>query len=278
MKKALALSIVIALEVTWLASCTLPHAQTIPPSVSVPSTCSSIQSGLSFLHERFSPNLGLLNESPQVAPHRYWLTNDNALAAFSFAQLNEPEMSATLTDSLKRYGHTTNGLIEIIWGVPVTFPPYVERNIQTGEIGQAEVWYESHEPSPNAARFDDWIEYSNLAFLGALNEHNQRRNNQARKIFANALTKFDGVGFRDKAFTDGRYETYKLALALYVGSKIAAPLDESDVKISIVLKKMQAANGGFYTHYRDFQTPDGDTNTETTAFALLALGSYSCSN
>lgn len=278
MKKSFALPIFIALTLTWLAACSLPRAEAIPPSPTVPPLCSTIQRGFIYLHDRFDSNLGLLNESPQVAPHMYWLTNDNALAAFTFAQFNQLEMSATLTNSLKRYGHTTNGLIEITWGAPVTFPPYVERNIQVMGIGQDEIWQELHEPSPNAARFDDWMDYANFAFLGALNEHNQGHSSQAREIFANAIKKFDSVGFRDKAFKDNRYETYKLALALFVGSKIGALIDKHGTEIYTILKKMQAPDGGFYTHYQDWQTPEGDTNTETTSFALLALGVYGCSD
>ncbi|MBI5033539.1 MAG: hypothetical protein HZB51_23705 [Chloroflexi bacterium] len=278
MEKSCALLILIALLLTWLVACSAPRAQTISPAGPVSPLCSSIQRGLGYLHDRFNPNLGLLNESPQVAPHTYWLTNDNALAAFAFAQLNQPEMTATLTGSLQRYGHSTNGLIETVWGKTVAWPPYVEQYIPIEDDGQDKVWQESHEPSPNVRRFDDWEDYSNLAFLGALNKHNQGDDNEARAIFAKAIKKFDGIGFPDKAFTDNRYETYKLALALYVGSKISASLDNSAPAMLATLKKMQASNGGFYTHYRDLQTPDGDTNTETTSYALLALARYGCSD
>jgi hypothetical protein len=73
----------------------------------------------------------------------------------------------------------------------------------------------------------------------------------------------------------GRYETYKLALALYVGTTIHAPMPNGDGMLKM-MATMQAANGGYITHYRDLSTPDGDANTETTSLALLAQRVYGC--
>jgi hypothetical protein len=82
--------------------------------------CVSIQRGLNFLESRYNPAIGLLNESPVVAPHKYWLTTDNALAAYAFERLGKPGMSETLRESMRRYGRDSNGLIEVLWGVPVS--------------------------------------------------------------------------------------------------------------------------------------------------------------
>jgi len=121
---------------------------------------------------------------------------------------------------------------------------------------------------------EDWREYANLGFLGALNEYNQGRTAEGASIFADTLAMFDGTGFKDKAF-DGRYETYKLALALYVGVTIGAPI-QNGKQIAANLQAMQREDGGFTTHYRGIKTPEGDANTETTAWALLALQAYGC--
>ncbi len=240
-----------------------------------PTPCPAIQPGLAFLAARFNPSLGLLNEAPQAAPNTYWLTNDNALAAFALAQLGQKERAVTIQSTLQRYGHTSNNLIDVIWGATVAFPPHVARPEMVDKVGEAEIWQEVHD---SGGTFNDWAEYANLGFLGALNEFNQGHKDAARSIFSATLAQFDGTGFRDKAFDPGAgsYETYKLALALYSGVNIGAQIPNGS-QLRQALLAMQSASGGFNTHYHDRNTPEGDSNTETTALALLALNAYGCS-
>jgi prenyltransferase beta subunit len=80
---------------------------------------------------------------------------------------------------------------------------------------------------------------------------------------------FNGTGFKDKAFSE-TYETYNLALAIYAARKVNLELENRDEILKILLK-LQDENGGFHTHYDENLNPSGDTNTETTSFALLAL-------
>ncbi len=240
-----------------------------------PAPCPAIQPSLAFLEARFNPGLGLLNEAPQAAPNTYWLTNDNALAAYALTKLGQKERALAIQSTLQQYAHASNALIEVVWGAAVPFPPHVARPEMVDKIGEAEVWQEFHD---SGGTFDDWAEYANLGFLGALNEFNQGHKDEARAIFSATLAQFDGSGFRDKAFdpSNSRYETYKLALALYTGVSIGAPNPRGS-QLRQALLDMQAASGGFYTHYRDWKTPEGDANTETTALALLALNAYGCS-
>ena len=236
-----------------------------------PAPCPAIQRGLAFLSARYNPALGLLNEAPQAAPNTYWLTNDNALAAYALSQLGQPELAANVQNTLQRYKYTSNGLIEVVWGASVSYPPYVARPQVIDTVGDSEIKQEFHD---SGGRFEDWAEYANLGFLGALNESNQKHTDSARTIFASTLAQFDSTGFRDKAFS-GLYETYKLALGLYTAVKIGVPLPNGSQLLAALLA-MQAANGGFSTHYVDLNTPQGDQNTETTALALLALQAYGC--
>lgn len=252
-------------SITPLPTSALTSAQ--PPS---PALCASEQRGLAFLIARYNPALGLLNESPIAAPNNYWLTNDNALAAYAFARLGQLEMSATLQSSLQRYGHDSNGLIEVVWGLPVSFPPYAARQEMLSKVGIDDIWQEFHDGDPLL----DWAEYSDLGFLGALNEYQHGQFAEALSIFSNTLAQFDGTGFHDKAF-NGLYATYKLALALYAGATIHAPIPNGDQLLKI-LGSMQTADGGYKTDYHDLDTPEGDANTETTALALLAQAAYGC--
>ncbi len=249
----------------------VPQGQ--PPQAALPDLegCPSLQRGIVFLNARYNPDTGLLNESPQAAPQKYWLTNDNALAAYTLSRLGEAEKSSTLQSALRRYGYDSNGLVEVIWGRPVSFPPYVARQDMLSTVGNAEIWQEFHSDGP---RFADWADYADLGFLGALNEYRLGHIPESLSIFSRTLAQFDGKGFQDKAF-NGQYETYKLALALYVGATIQAPNPRGEQILKILIS-MQRADGGFITHYRGRSTPVGDANTETTSYALLAQIAYRC--
>jgi hypothetical protein len=265
MKKRITLALLFGF-IFWINAGCAPSFSSSSPKP----PCSSIQRGLDFLAARFNPSLGLLNESPVVFPNRYWLTNDNALAAFSLSQLGRSELAATLKSSLQRYGYSTNGLIEVVWGTQVSFPPHTAEQAMIANQNGEEIWQEFR----TGGKFEDWREYADLSFLGALNEFRTGQISESHITFSETLTKFKDQGFQDPAFK-GLYETYKLALALYVGDTIQAPIPNKKTLQQILLA-MQAENGGFYTHYRDVQHPEGDTNTETTAYALLAQSVCGC--
>ena len=243
----------------------LAVATSLAPSIS--SQDLAVQRALEFLRGQYVPKVGLLRESPEVAPHRFWLATDNMLAAHAFAVSGEEDWAAILLSSFSSYGVTmSNGLIEVLWGIPVSWPPSTERPTLMARIGEDGVW---HEFRDGESQFADWEEYANLALLGALNEHLLGQEDVALEIFEEASKQFDGLGFADKAYRDahGYYETYKLALALYVGNEIGASVP---VGVKEVLLRRQANSGGFYTLY-DAEGSVGDPNTETTSLAVLAL-------
>ncbi len=69
-----------------------------------------------FLAAQYNANVGLLQESPDIGQHRYYLTNDNALAAYVVAQVGDAGFAQTLRRSLDRYGYDSNGFMEVAWG------------------------------------------------------------------------------------------------------------------------------------------------------------------
>ncbi len=213
----------------------------------------------------------MLNEAPTAAPHIYWLTNDNALAAYTLDRLGQTEMSILLQTSIEQFGSNTNGLIEVVWGVPVSFPPLAYQLSLITTVSPDKIQEEvpvGEQPMP------DWAEYANLAFLGVLNHALQGRSGEANSLYANTLSLFDGTGFQDKVF-QGTYETYKLAMALYTGEIIGARNKDREQMLAVLLS-MQNDEGGFFTHYLGMDTPQGDANTETTSWALLALNEIGC--
>lgn len=226
----------------------------------------TIQLGLDYLFAQINPEIGLLREAPIVAPNKYWLTNDNSLAAYTFDQFGQTNTNKMLIQSIMKYGSYKNNFIEAVMGEKIDMPPYVAEDVLVKKIGDLEIWTELH---ASGAKYEDWQEYANLSFLMALNYDHLDRRNTARKTVLNCMQMFDGVGFKDKAFS-GTYETYKLALALYSAYKVNLELENGDEILEILIK-MQNENGGFHTHYDENLNPSGDTNTETTSFALLAL-------
>jgi hypothetical protein len=120
--------------------------------------------------------------------------------------------------------------------------------------------------------FSDWRDYADLALYGALEAYNRGDEVQAHERYRHAMTLFADIGFDDKAYHTSqpkRYTTYKLALALYVGAVLGQP--RNDKLLAALLTKQDDTTGGFFTLYNSQGIHQGDSNTETTAYALLAL-------
>ncbi len=234
-----------------------------PPSTSMHAV---IRDGLNYLNDQINPELGLLRESPVVAPNKYWLTNDNALAGYTFSQFGYKDTRRMILRNLDDYGDFENNFIEVVMGHVVDMPPSVAQAVLITKIGDAEIWTEKHESD---SRYEDWQEYANLGFMMALNSNNLINEALAQQQVLTTMQMFDGKGFKDKAF-NGSYETYKLALAIFTARKANMILQEEE-KILEILLKMQDESGGFHTHYDENLKPLGDTNTETTSFAMLAI-------
>lgn len=223
------------------------------------------QAAVAYLLAQYNDRLGLLRESPVTAPERHWLATDNQLAAWALAAAGQAQMARRLQGRIDRLGEgagARHGLIEALTGAAIVWPPHVEtqREIAPG------IWQESRSTGPVYA---DWQTYADLALYAALESFNRGEAEQAQAVYSQALAQFDGTGFADKAFAvDGFYATYKLALALLVGARLQQPPDP--LLLQALLTK-QTPTGGFTALYTGAGQPVGDSNTETTAYALLAL-------
>jgi hypothetical protein len=158
----------------------------------------------------------------------------------------------------------------------VDWPPYTETKVLKAKIGYEEIWLET---KLSGNRFGDWEEYADLALFGALEACRRRDPVETHRRYGLAMKMFDGIGFADAAFrSDGRYAAFKLALAIYVAKAIGEEPDP-DIQHSLLNKQAppgasepgMSYAGGFYTLYTSAGLPVGDPNTETTAYAILAL-------
>lgn len=255
-----------ALKPVQMVPVTPTIAPTVVPTVR-PALDPSIKRASDYLKHELNRELGLLRESPKIAHHKHWLMTDNWLAANGLGIVGEAEFASRLCTQIKKYNPPRHGLIEALAGEDIKWPPKapVQPTVMPG------IWRE--ERSGNVMK--DWKEYSDLALYGALDEYNEGNLIESRKLYTEAIGSFHGVGFADKVFDiEHTYTTYKLALAVYVASLIGEPVDE---KILEALLNKQQPSGGFITLYdKDGKllNPESvDTNTETTAYALLALSS-----
>ncbi len=220
----------------------------------------AIKKSIAYLHHEYNPTLGLIRESPKTAPNKHWLMTDNWLAATALSRVNDDEFATKIHNQLQQYGSLEHGLIEALLGADITWPLRTPSQVEI-EPG---IWLEIR----NQQVMEDWHSYTDLALYRALDLYNEGRIAESRQQYETIIRQFRGVGFADQAI-DGRYTTYKLALAIYVAGTIDAPIDPKIV--TELLSKQDRDTGGFSTLYDEAGRQIGDSNTETTAYALLAL-------
>lgn len=268
----------------------LPPAPSPPTATPVPGLQPVIESGVGFLEGQYNPDYGLLQESPNVGKHRYYLTNDNALAAYVFETVEKDQLAGDLRQAIARYGVASNNFIEVAWGEKISWPPrhHSDTPVHTFGSGNCDVPGKAEmEPIVDCViqeihvdklgHFYDWSSFSNLACMGAINEYNMGNVETARRLLEIKMADFDGFGFADKVYWESEkmgyyprtYETLGLAWCLYASALLDVPTNEG--VLSALLDQQDSVSGGFYTHYQEGKPRQADPNVETTSVALLAL-------
>ena len=221
-----------------------------------------------FLRGQYNADLGLLQESPNIRPHNYFLANDALLAAHALELWGEVGLAESLRDTLGEYGITGNAFIEVAWGEAIPWPPkhFGDPGSLVETIGDAQIMTIRHD---GPGYFYDWSAYSNLACMAVVNEVNQGYLESARRLYDIQMSTFDGHGFPDLAYNarDGAYETLGVAWCVYAGALLGKP----DKRLVDALLAQQGPLGGFHTHYRADTPRLADPNVETTSVALLGL-------
>jgi hypothetical protein len=202
---------------------------------------------------------GLLRAAPDSAPARHWLLVDNELALWALEEANADEVATPLRAALAAYAPPTHGLLEALRHEVVAWPPRSATEVEL----QPGIWLETR---TGEEVVEDWAQQSDLAFYAALNAWNGGDQAEARRLYTQALSAFDGTGFVDGDF-DGRYSTTKLALATFTGARLGLPVEKALVD---ALLHQQAENGGFAAYYTA-EGGAGDTDSATSAYAALAL-------
>ena len=190
---------------------------------------------------------------------QHWLTPDNQLALWAFDAARAGEAATKLHAALAAFAPVPHGLIEAMHGEVVPWPPHTARQTEV----QPGVWAESYD---GEEAIPEWEGDCTLDFIAALNAWNEQQAAEAQRLYALAMTKFDGSGCA-RAQAPGSYATRDLALAILTGARIGRPADRALVDALLAL---QAPSGGFYAEYTA-GGPSGATTTAATAYAALAL-------
>lgn len=229
-------------------------------------SANAIERGRQFLVRLHDPEVGLLPEfkGSQV----YWLYHDNYLAA-KLLESTRPDLSRGIEATLRRYGVTNSGKIEIVFGEsrqPLPFRHYLLTNVAT--LGGRTVRTEL----VTTNLMTGWEKYADLLLLAAIAQSGNQPE-AARKNFDLATALWDGRGFNDEAARHAKlYATFKNALWLIAAGKLQQhPPILAQVRQR--LEALQGAEGGWITDYDATLKPVGLANVETTCLALLALQS-----
>ena len=238
----------------------------------------------SFLEAQYVPEAGLLRAAVTAYPDNItiWVASDNLLASRALLVLGSP-LAGGVLEALRSHGGGFDGVHEVLIGhrIPGVF-------YEAGEAVLGEVYSHSLGAVLVVKRelhccrvMEDWSRYADLVVYRALDWLLAGDIAEAERLYELLMGMWDGRGFRDAAF-DGVYESYKLALAVYLyralaaaGSPLAGEYRGVVEECCRLLGLLQRSDGGITTHYRvddnDAIVAMGDANVETTSITVLAL-------
>ena len=241
----------------------------------------------------YNSTVHLCREAPRVAPNTYWIASDNLLA-FKALEPYDPQLSLNISSTLVRLANlyhlpTSGDGLPVSLRYDVIIRDNAALEIPPRTVNHLTLYHDSYilkyDIANGTGKFSDWKEYADLLLLVALSYHNQGDSRDATTYFMSAAEMWDGIGLRDKGFKqpygEGQapgdphaYATYKLGLLLYVSGKLGLHLPFESNVTNRIWSMQNQTDGGIFTHIM----PDGsrgqsDTNTETTAMAILGITS-----
>lgn len=245
-----------------------------------PLTRTGVEGLVAYLQARYDPWVGLLEASPDVERDTYYLVADNLWGAYALRGL-KPSLADSIEEALTILA-AKHGIPVDEDGFPVSllheavvpnhtipFPIHTETVLTLFEDDYAvkTVVYNS------SSAFRDYLEYGDLPLYLALSEYHSGNLTGARELVTHVAEKWDGTGLNDaahRADEEGRYETYKLALLLYVADRVGVELEFRPELEARIWRQQDPVTGGIHTHFAANQDRMGDTNVETTSLVLIA--------
>jgi hypothetical protein len=233
----------------------------------------TLDRAVDYLVSNYSATMGLIPEVPNGTT--YWLYSDNFLASYVLGNydpnnLTLATLSTNISDTIFRYmlpfPNMSNQYMVLnssIWAFNNSSDYTIEKNRNTS----------INATFNNGTYVLSSSDYVDVAFLKALYFNSINQTTQALNEYLAGVNLFNGKGMNDTAFqtgkSKGRYQTFKIALFIYV-SKILQ--HEYPQDLQTILLRMNTTSGGFYSGYdENFLSNGTDTNVETTCLAILAL-------
>jgi hypothetical protein len=223
-----------------------------------------VQLACGYLESNFNASVGLVSDTQ--SHERYFLNSDNYLASLALSrECGNHGLAVRINQTLARYGAQEFPNQYMVFGCRDDLNGSKDYDLS------GNVWITINNQSGGPLSSS----YADIAFLQAYYEKICAGNAPlAFAIFNVGTAEYNGLGFNDTVFrggqTQGIYQTYKLALYIYVAELLGQRIPVSTLT---TLLQMQAPDGGFYTGYYPGLTHGSTTtNTETTSLAILALG------
>ncbi len=228
----------------------------------------SLAAGTNFLYKQFDQNRGLLKASEITEAEVCYLMTDNYLALLALSKIGDQGgLIPTISKSLSDFNPPRHGVIEILAGETVTWPPH----------GSDTYHYENNVKSESRPEHNDvmldWQQYADLGMYGAILASNMGDYDGAVRQYQETMQMWTPNGFADivhKKDPKNLFTNYKTALALITEKTLGFEPDQAKIEL---LLKMQNGNGGFVSmsELANEIRPIGDANVETTSLSLLAL-------
>jgi hypothetical protein len=233
---------------------------------------------VNYLLENYNASVGLVRNSPDSISLRnsYYLYSDNFLTSLVFWNYDTDNVTLTrvaqnITATMRPFlagKPNPNNEYEVLNASVFSF--YAARDYTLYSSGEEYIMTTIDNQSSTAL---NPAQYADIGFLEAIYYHELGHVGAASIAYHDALATWDGMGFKDSAFSDGQYQTYKLALYIYASKTLEVPYYSQAFNQLIDLQATNGTDkGGFYTCYGSNRMDDGCyTNAETTALAVLAL-------
>jgi hypothetical protein len=225
-----------------------------------------------FLVSQYNGKIGLVSEHSGSSTN--WLYSDNYLALLAFKRANSSDPSYQLlveknvSSTLQRYmSHIPNAKNQymVLTRDVSYFNNSANYRVASVDGSSINITLNNLPGKLNPHN------YADIAFLEALYYKQAGNKREAIYLFKIGAKMYNGIGLNDSVYVmTHQYQTYKLALYLYV-AKILGQGIPSSVKATLLSMQSQTT-GGFYTGYNSSYSSSGTLeNVETTSLAILAL-------
>ena len=236
-------------------------------SVNIQNTnLSSICDFLVSLYVDLTPSYGCLKESPQVEPDRCY-TSTNLLGEYVLRNLCK---NTALADKVKvflnAYPTDFYDYTQILLLKPFTLPFTTIEHVLVNTVNNIKIYHVKR----TSTELTDYYEYANLLALKSVLHIFNGDFNQARYELDRLSALFNGYGFKDKSYQAlGKYETYKLALAIIPNKSLG--ISDRVSLYTNTLNRVSPVTSLYTVDPSGNLVGEGDLNVETASLIAIAL-------